>query len=185
HTITPQTRLRQTVHQSGDLAVHPPNARVVQLDDFIPFSAQSRRRQIRTVPVFIQVASSPRLDVSSCQFAIRLIRRIVGRMRIHQMKPEKKRTLPDRCQPRLRLIHQNVCGGKSSESIDALGRRRNLHAVLKVQFVIKSAESDRSRKTSYRSIQLPTRRIAARGFRADNVLNWLRLEVKKIAENLE
>src|SRR6266404_2525505 len=185
HTIVPNIRLPQTVHQSGDLTVRPPNARVVQLDNLIPFSAQGRRRQIRTVPVFVQVASAARLDISSCQFAIRLIRRIVGRMRIHQMKPEKKWTLPDRCQPGLRLIHQNVRRGKFPETLDALGRRCNLHAVLKVQFVVKPAESERSRKTFYRSIQLPTIRIAGRGSRTDGLLGWLRLEVKKIAEDLE
>src|SRR6266404_3981891 len=185
HTIVPQMRLPETVHQPGDLAVHRPNARVVQLDDLIPFSAQGRRRQIRTVPVFIQVASVARLDVSSCQFAIRLIGWVVGRMRIHQMKPEKKWTLPNRRQPRLRLTYQNARGGKSSQGVDALGGGRNLHAVLKVQFVVDPAESERSRKTFYRSIELPTSGIAGRGFRPDGVLRCVRLEVKKIAENLE
>src|SRR6266853_1220275 len=42
HTIVPQMILLETVHQPGDLAVHPPNARVVQLDNLIPFSAQGR-----------------------------------------------------------------------------------------------------------------------------------------------
>src|SRR6266404_8498160 len=185
HTIVPNIRLPQTVHQSGDLTVRPPNARVVQLDNLIPFSAQGRRRQIRTVPVFVQVASAARLDISSCQFAIRLIGWVVGRMRIHQMKPEKKWTLPNRRQPRLRLTYQNARGGKSSQGVDALGGGRNLHAVLKVQFVVDPAESERSRKTFYRSIELPTSGIAGRGFRPDGVLRCVRLEVKKIAENLE
>src|SRR5882762_5983828 len=171
YTILPQMRLPETIHQAGDLAVHPPNTPVVQLDDLIPFSAQGRRRQIRTVPVFVQVASAARLNVSSCQFAIRIIRWVVGRMRIHQMKPKKKWTLPDRCQPGLRLIHQSVRGRKFSESVDALGHRRKLHAVLKVQFVVERAESERSRKTFYRSIQLPTSGITGRGFRTGNVLD--------------
>src|SRR6266849_1158044 len=185
NNLFPQMRLLETLHHPGDLAVRPPNTGVVQLDYLIPFSSQAGSRQIRTIPVCVQIAGAARLDVSSCQFAKRLTRWIVGHIRIHQMKPQEKWTLPDRCQPRLRLVHQNVRGGIFPQSVDALRRRRNPHAVLKVQFVVEIAESERSRKTSYRSIQLLASRIARRGFRTDGRLGGLRFEVKKIAENLE
>src|SRR5260370_29145753 len=69
HAIVPQMRLLETLHQPGDLAVRPPNTGVVQLDYLIPFSSQAGSRQIRTVPVCIQVTGAARLAVSSYHFA--------------------------------------------------------------------------------------------------------------------
>ena len=80
HTIVPQMRLPKTVHQPRNLAVRPANACVVQPENLISFSLQAGRRQIRTVPVFVQIVSAPWLDVSACQSPISVMFRRVGSM---------------------------------------------------------------------------------------------------------
>jgi len=42
HTLIPPIRLPQTSHQARDLAVHPPDPRVIEPHNFIPLRAQTR-----------------------------------------------------------------------------------------------------------------------------------------------
>ena len=68
------------------------------------------------------------------------------------MEPEEEGALPDRFQPRLRLVNQSVSGGKLSKGVDALRWRGDRQAVPEVQFVVERAEPERSCKSFDRSI---------------------------------
>src|ERR1700722_16047821 len=107
---------------------------------------ESRWEQVGSIPVFIQIPRAIGLNICAGEIAKGIWVRIVGGMGIHEMKPEKKRTFGEGCEPGLCLIHEHIGGGKSPQRVEICSGR-NFHAVLEIEFGVEFAESENCRKT--------------------------------------